>query len=676
MVGQVYTCDATRDGIDDEEGDGFTVNIGRSGAISENGTVIDLGNNNIISNGGSLESDTRRGIRVVDGNTITNNGSIDVKTVGIEANDENTIVNGAAAKILTDGKDGRGIFVDDRNEVINSGLIETERDEGVEADDDNRITNEVNGFIRVEDRHGIFIGDRNIVLNKGLIEVDDNGIEADGDGNENTISISATGVIIAGDAGVMISGGDGNNIDVAGTIRSEEYGIEVDGGGDDNTITITSSGSVDSEGLGIRFGEGFGSKDNVIINNGSINSMNDGIGGGGERLTIRNNGTIESSDQRAVDVFVDETYLFNNVRLISGKDETVRLGSGDDTFTWQAYSFVSGDVDMGDGDDRLVVEAAEVFGSTFFEGLETAEVADGVFAILEEVGSGEFNLHTGSATILGASGALTGSLASDFAGQALSSGASTSAAGQVSRGNGTSDVWWVSAGGATKADTGNGSSQGSQNLTFGRTIGEYEVFFGYSQASADITGTTDSVDQTTFYLGASSSLQINEDLVLKGTAVLGRANADYALSLGPTSASSTFGTAAGRLNFTRNGYVMGAYAGYSRSSLTDLTVGSITFASDDSSSVFGGVDVRTATYVTNNGLELNAVLGLGFQNGKGGTVTMTTGGTSESFLGADTEQQFGLLGVDFAAGWLSGGLAVRAPSGGSAQTSLWVRTEF
>ena len=314
--------------------------------------------------------------------------------------------------------------------------------------------------------------------------------------------------------------------------------------------------------------------------------MNDGIGGGGERLTIRNNGTIESSDQRAVDVFVDETYLFNNGRLISGKDETVRLGSGDDTFTWQAYSFVSGDVDMGDGDDRLVVEAAEVFGSTFFEGLETAEVADGVFAILEEVGSGEFILHTGSGTILGASGALTGSLASDVAGQALSSDGSTSAAGQVSRGNGTSDVWWVSAGGATKADTGNGSSQGSQNLTFGRTIGEYEIFLGYSQASADITGTTDSVDQTTFYLGASSSLQINEDLELKGTAVLGRANAVYALSSGRTSTSSTFGTAAGRLNFTRNGYVMGAYAGYSRSSLTDLTVGSITFASDDSSSVF------------------------------------------------------------------------------------------
>ena len=55
---------------------------------------------------------------------------------------------------------------------------------------------------------------------------------------------------------------------------------------------------------------------------------------------------------------------------------------------------------------------------------------------------------------------------------------------------------------------------------------------------------------------------------------------------------------------------------------------------------------------------------------------MTAGGTSDSFPGAETEQQFGLLGVDFAAGRLSGGLAVRAPNGRSAQTSLWVRTEF
>jgi hypothetical protein len=468
---------------------------------------------------------------------------------------------------------------------------------------------------------------------------------------------------------------DDNTIIHAGLIDADGGdgdGIEVE---DDNDITIGATGSIIAERRGIHLD----GDDNTVTNNGSILSEHDGIDGEGkDRTTIVNNGVIESTDKKAIHLGDDVDHVTNNGQLISDDDTTVNLGDGDDTFVWQANSDVSGEVDMGGDDDRLEVEFADVIGSTTFRSLEDEDnITAGSAAILESLGGDDYILHTGSPTVLASSGRMVGALTHELTRRLLNFGGDVPQAAQVSKSTNGSNPWWVMGGVSYQEDSGHGFSQQPKNLTFGRDVGSFDIFFGYDNSTPDMIGNSQSVDQQMLYVGATKFVQLSDNVELKGLAILGGTSARFDGSGGSTDGSGMFGSVAGRLNYaTTSGYVLGSYAGYSVSSLGELSLGDITFDSDNSQTVFGGIDMRTPTHVFESGAGVNAVFGLGFQNGNAGTVAMSAGGTTINFDGADTEEQFGIIGVDFSHGAIAASLRFRVSEGASANTSLWIRTEF
>jgi hypothetical protein len=617
----VYTCDATGDGINEFNADDQIVNIGGSGIID----------------------DADRGVRLDDDNTITNDGQIDVGDEGIDVGDSNTIVNNG----LITSADDRGIKARDDNEITNNGSIDADKP-GIEAEDDNTIIN--NGSITSDGDRGIEVKDL------------------------NNITIGATGVIGSGDIGIKAD--NDNTITNAGLIDADGGdgdGIEV---GDDNDITIGATGSIIAERRGIHLD----GDDNTVTNNGSILSEHDGIDGEGkDRATIVNNGVIESTEKKAIELGNDDDHVTNNGQLISSDDTTVNLGDGDDTFVWQANADVSGEVNMGGDTDRLEVEFADVIGSTTFRSLEDEEnITAGSAAILEGLGGDDYILHTGSPTVLASSGSMVGALTHDLTRRLLNFRGEVPQAAQVSKSTNGSNPWWVMGGVSYQEDVGHGFSQQHKNLTFGKDVRSFNIFFGYDNATADMIGNSQSVDQQMLYVGATKFVQLSDNLELKGLAILGGISARFDGSGGTTDERGRFGSVAGRLNYvtTTSGYALGSYAGYSGSSLGELSLGDITFDSDNSQTFFGGIDMRTPTHVFESGAGMNAVFGLGFQSGNAGTVAMSAGGTTINFDGADTEEQFGIIGVDFSLDAIAASLRFRVSEGASAETSLWIRTEF
>ena len=618
-----YTCNATGDGIDESDDDNQTVNITEAAVIN----------------------DSDKGVKLDNGNTIINDGEIDVGNEGIEVDNDNTITN--------------------------NGSITSDGDHGIKAEDDNTITNSAGATITAGDR-GIEAEDDNTINNDGLIDAGDQGIEVK---DSNTITIGATGTIESGEQGIKAE--NDNTITHAGLIDadvSDGDGMEVE---DDNNITISEAGSIIAGRRGIHLD----GDDNTVTNNGSILSELDGIDGdrkGG--TTIVNNGVIESTDRKAIDLGGDGdgNHVTNNGQLISDDDITVQLSEGEDTFVWQANSDVSGEVHMGDGSDLLEVEAADVIGSTTFRSLEDEDnIAVGSAAILESIGDDDYILHTGSPTALASSGYMVGALTHNLTHRLLNFGSDVSQDFQVPKAVNGLNPWWVMGGASYQADSGHGFSQQSQNLTFGRDVGSFDIFVGYENATAEMIGNSQSVDQQMLYVGAMKFVQLNDNVELKGLAILGGTSAQFDGSGGTTDGSGMFGSVAGRLNYaTANGYVLGTYVGYSVSNLDELSFDDITFDADNSESVFGGFDVRSPTHILENGAGMNMVFGLGFQNGYAGTVAMSAGGTTINFDGADTEEHFGMIGVDFSKGAIAASLRVRASEGASANTSLWIRTEF
>jgi hypothetical protein len=237
-------------------------------------------------------------IDLVDGNTITNNGTITAVNInGIDASDNNTITNNAA--ISSTANDA--IKSSSNNTVTNSGTL-TAQDDGIDARDGLTFTN--TGTVTATDK-AVTVRNNLVLNNSGtLTSTTDNAIDAD----LNTV------------------------ITNSGTIRSDAlHGVNLMSGSVTNTGTI--AGNDCGCGAAIYVGNDFGLGTGPVV--------------------IDNRGTLTGSTGI---ISVDSTLnleITNSGSIISSNNKALVLGSGNDRLTVQRGSAIDGTIDLGTGTDTL-----------------------------------------------------------------------------------------------------------------------------------------------------------------------------------------------------------------------------------------------------------------------------------------------------------------------------------
>jgi hypothetical protein len=303
VAGQPVT---TTTQILDTEGDVGTV---------EAGGVIDVPNGNgiqatadgvIVDNAGDVTGTGAgfAGIRLLNGNTVTNSGTATSGTYGILAEDDNTVTNSGTAT----GGDS-GILVFDNNTVSNSGTA-TGGPYGILAGNDNTIDN---SGTATGGTFGILAGDDNTITNSGTATGTGSGSYGIFAGSDNSIANSGTAK--GADHGIYVFN-DNTIVNSGMAIGLSRYGIH-----GHNFNTITNSGVAKSSGVN---SSGIYVDNSNIISNSGLATGDYGIWAGGDN-TITNSGTI------------------------AGESAAVRLDGDGNTLKLLAGSNIQGNLDLGDG---------------------------------------------------------------------------------------------------------------------------------------------------------------------------------------------------------------------------------------------------------------------------------------------------------------------------------------
>jgi hypothetical protein len=264
--------------------------VTNNGTISviNNGSagIVAIGNNNIISNAGTIGGDA----------------TVDLATgivVGDGVSGSATIINGASASIALDGADAVGIFVQSgaTAHIGNFGLIQANGDSGSGLFIDGIATVANSGTIVANGAGGTAV----FVCSCGNLALINSGlVQANGDfGIGVLVSGGATGTVI--NSGVIQANGDtgvGIQVDFGATATvinsglvqangANGVGVQVDGGS-----TVINTGIIQGAGVGIVAASG------AVTNSGTI------IGGLGVVLgfgaTLVNSGTIVGTDGIAI----------------------------------------------------------------------------------------------------------------------------------------------------------------------------------------------------------------------------------------------------------------------------------------------------------------------------------------------------------------------------------------
>lgn len=380
--GSIVTCTGSdTDGFDFEDRDeiditveaGATVSNGSEGIRTDDdltakihGSVTSTGNN-------GLQADKRADVTVYEGGSITSTSS---------------------------AEDDHAVDLGDDGEVDNAGLISTDYNDGIHGDADLTVTN--SGTIYGGDE-GIQAGDGLDVTNDGTIEGADEGIKGE---NGTKITNNATGQIIAGD-----------------------HGIDTEGFDD---LDVTNDGLIQSGGKGIRAGaddDGLGGTGLVVVNNGTIDSVDEGIEAG-DGADITNNGRIESDEDDGIQLGAGVVLNSATGVIYTEGGDGIDIDSGLITNHGWIETTMSGeagiDVDEGTTEDVTIVNTGTIKGSygvlsdpantqgTIITNSGTIEGFDGYAMDLGQ-GSDWLKLLDGS-TIVGASDFGTGDDQLDFLG--------------------------------------------------------------------------------------------------------------------------------------------------------------------------------------------------------------------------------------------------------------------
>ena len=178
----VYTCTgADTNGLrDNDPGVAVTVNSGATVSNTADEAIRVRGTGAIVINNG-LIGGTTANIEGIDGRTnltVINNGTISTVNRGIDTRGFDGLTLTNTGTIRSVNKAVRAGFSDDvatsgqfgdNNTVLNSGLIESLTNEGIEGADNNKVTNTATGVIAALD-DAVQIDDNAVILNDGLIE--------------------------------------------------------------------------------------------------------------------------------------------------------------------------------------------------------------------------------------------------------------------------------------------------------------------------------------------------------------------------------------------------------------------------------------------------------------------------------------------------------------------------
>ncbi len=370
---------------------GATVTCSGSGTGIENTNLDDA--TITVEDGADVNGGSGRAFRFRDGVTITNNGIIRSNSQhaiqgrdGAEVSNSGTIT---GSMDPTDPKDGINL----RNNalVVNTGTI-TGGDEGVQIESDGRVENDgtiiggdhgvsgttnvtvINtGTITGNVRDGINVESGARVENSGTITGVDDGVQVEAN---STIINTATGVIRGGDEAINANADD---------VTIENYGI-IEAGDDGinaarnamitNYGRITSTG--DQDGVDIDSG--------TVINHGLIESLGseDGIDFdySTDASLVINYGTIQGAF--AINTHTDDGIepddvgvktIINHGTLIGRGGTALSLGLGDDTLILNEGSRIIGLIEMGGGNDTLIVNYVRLDRLDIGSAIETVTTA-------------------------------------------------------------------------------------------------------------------------------------------------------------------------------------------------------------------------------------------------------------------------------------------------------------
>ena len=692
----------------------------KEGALIINDGAIDAGDEGIESDGfllavnnGTITS-VENGIESGIGNIILNNGTI--TSTGDEL--EDALSAEEMPKRPRSGGEYDAISLEGISLVGNFGTINSQ-DDAINIGFGGLVLND--GDINAADE-GVEVGDLGFVLNTagGSIDAGENGVEI------NSGFVYNAGSITGKDAAIRITGDPLEEFIIPLGEAAEEESLIPDPYAEfEELITVlgeTGEAIFDKlEGIEI-FGKGIGREINV-----------EGMGLRGlPGAVILNKGTLEGeyglfvektkrkkpkpkpkpgpetgdaevlTSSTGIDVMGPrrgKSVIFINDGEVTGTGGTaVKFADGNDSFIWLDYSLVNGDVQMGRGYDGLYVLGAELLTETYFRSVEDVYIEEGVAAIFvpdeepvlpvpvaEDLATGPDSLpgsvngtlYTASGAMIGSGSVMINTLAEDIAERVLNLHRAGSGADIATQGvDGSGKKWWVFGGVTLQEDHGQGFTQESQNLTVGRNFGAVDLFFGVQNSKADMSATSEYVDQRMIYGGVTGRYDINENLELVGLAMAGKTDADYVSAGGTASGDGTFASVSGRLNYDMDGVVFGTYLGYARQKTDPIAAGALTFSTQTSDAVFGGIDVRAPSIAYGNGLEISPVVGAGFLNGNADGFTMSAGGISTTIAGSNDSQKFVTAGVDMSYGDWRGTMRVRADAGDYLTLDLGVQRRF
>jgi hypothetical protein len=344
-----------------------SLDAGETGTVTETGELEVTGDPAIDLNGGNITVDNSGLIKSFTDDAI--DGEVD----------DFTLFNRAGAEISSDG--GRAIDLDEgeRATITNWGDITSTDDDAIRAGTDANITNHDganiisavggdeaiqiisgtvtnHGWIEAKNDKGIQLNN-GTVTNTGTIIGADSGIDTDGDG---FITVINSGTIRGiGDTGV--------NSDFAGEVVNEVAGliegVNEDGIDFDGTATIENAGTIRS--LATTDGEGITIGGGSVTNTGLIESAQNAIffvsSDSDPHRTddgaMVNSGTIQAGSGYAIRFFDDQDgepdirddSIFNSGTIVGD----ILYGSGDDLLSLLAGSRITGDIDMGDGNNTI-----------------------------------------------------------------------------------------------------------------------------------------------------------------------------------------------------------------------------------------------------------------------------------------------------------------------------------
>ncbi len=349
--------------------------------------------------------------------------------------------------ITTQGQDSFGINVEGLRAIaMNTGAITTAgqnadgvnlRGEFAQARNSGDLT--MSGL----NAEGIFgSGANQQIMNEGTITSsgeNGNGIRSTG----AAANVANTGMIVTSgeSASGIVAAGPDQIIANTGTIRTTgigSSGVRIsDVNGDLNNSGSVVTTNEDADAVLV---EG---DDAQFTNTGLLRTT--GIGSSGIRTTeansaMENSGSILTTAQNADAVRLEgDSAQFTNTGLLSAtgsESHAIRGLDGDESIVLGEGSVVLGAIDLGEGEDSITIEAADLSSVLVMDGVETLNIADDIAALSTQVDATSRIVNVIDATSQSVLGVTIGTVADDahraLQGQAGTNGAWANVLGGIS----------------------------------------------------------------------------------------------------------------------------------------------------------------------------------------------------------------------------------------------------